>query len=56
MARGLRAAHRLQLMDDVIAGKIDSSPVFDMNVDLDGVPKGYAAMDQREALKVLVNI
>jgi hypothetical protein len=28
--------------------------VFDRTVDLDGVPAGYAAMDAREALKVLV--
>jgi len=31
-------------------------PVFDMTVNLDGVPEGYAAMDERRALKVLVRI
>jgi threonine dehydrogenase-like Zn-dependent dehydrogenase len=42
------------LLQDVIAGKLDPSPVLDMTVDLDGVPAGYAAMDQRSALKVMV--
>jgi len=45
-----------ELMDDVLAGTLDPSPVFDMTVGLDGVPDGYAAMDRREALKVLVKV
>lgn len=49
-------AYMPELMKDIIAGKFDPSPVFDMTVDLDGVPKGYAAMDQRKALKVLVKL
>jgi len=47
-------AYMEQLMVDVLAGTLDPSPVFDMTVDLDGVPDGYAAMDERRALKVLV--
>jgi threonine dehydrogenase-like Zn-dependent dehydrogenase len=43
-----------ELLADVVAGKIDPSPVLDMTVDLDGVPKGYAAMDGRESIKVMV--
>jgi threonine dehydrogenase-like Zn-dependent dehydrogenase len=35
-------------------GKLDPSPVLDMTVDLNGIPSGYAAMDTREALKVIV--
>ena len=42
------------LLPDVIAGTLDPSPVLDMTVDLDGVPAGYAAMDERSAIKVLV--
>jgi threonine dehydrogenase-like Zn-dependent dehydrogenase len=42
------------LLQDVIAGKLDPSPVLDMTVDLDGVPAGYAAMDKRSAIKVMV--
>jgi threonine dehydrogenase-like Zn-dependent dehydrogenase len=43
-----------ELLADVLAGKLDPSPVFDLTVDLDGVPKGYAAMDGRTAIKVMV--
>ncbi len=42
------------LMADVLAGKLDASPVFDKSVGLDGVPEGYTAMDDRTAIKVLV--
>ncbi|MFP4530356.1 MAG: zinc-binding dehydrogenase, partial [Halodesulfurarchaeum sp.] len=43
-----------ELMDDILGGTLDPSPIFTKTVDLEGVPEGYAAMDQREALKVLV--
>ncbi len=43
-----------ELLEDVLAGVLDASPVFDLEVTLDGVPRGYAAMDAREAIKVLV--
>jgi hypothetical protein len=33
---------------------LDRSSVLDMMVDLDGVPAGYAAMDERSAIKGLV--
>jgi threonine dehydrogenase-like Zn-dependent dehydrogenase len=42
------------LMDQVLTGKIDPSPVLEMSVDLEGVPEGYAAMDSREKIKVMV--
>jgi threonine dehydrogenase-like Zn-dependent dehydrogenase len=44
------------LLADVLAGKIDPSPLLDMTVNLDGVPAGYAAMDERRATKVLIEI
>jgi threonine dehydrogenase-like Zn-dependent dehydrogenase len=44
------------VLADVLAGKIDPSPVLDLTVDLDGVPGGYAAMDGREAIKVMVRL
>ena len=47
-------AYLPELLQDVIAGKLDPSPVLDMTVGLDGVPAGYAAMDTREAIKVMV--
>ncbi len=43
-----------ELLPEVLAGTLDPSPVLDMTVTLDDVPRGYAAMDQRRALKVLV--
>jgi len=42
------------LMDQVLAEKIDPSPVLQMSVDLEGVPGGYAAMDSRQKIKVMV--
>jgi threonine dehydrogenase-like Zn-dependent dehydrogenase len=45
-----------ELLADVLAGRLDPSPVLDLTVDLDGVPEGYAAMDQRKAMKVMVRI
>ncbi len=43
-----------ELLVDVLAGRLDPSAVLDLTVDLDGVPSGYAAMDQRKAMKVMV--
>ncbi|MFB6280798.1 MAG: zinc-dependent alcohol dehydrogenase family protein [Haloferacaceae archaeon] len=47
-------AYAEDLMADVLGGTLDPSPVFTKTVDLDGVPEGYRAMDEREAIKVLV--
>jgi threonine dehydrogenase-like Zn-dependent dehydrogenase len=43
-----------ELMPDVLEGRIEPGRVFDRTVDLDGVPDGYRAMADREALKVLI--
>jgi threonine dehydrogenase-like Zn-dependent dehydrogenase len=43
-----------ELLPDVVEGRIDPGRVFDRTVDLDGVPDGYRAMNDREALKVLI--
>ncbi|MFF7242209.1 zinc-binding dehydrogenase [Streptomyces collinus] len=43
-----------ELLPDVLSGAIDPGLVFDRTVDLDGVPDGYRAMHDREALKVRV--
>ena len=47
-------AYMEPLMADVLSGSLDPSPVFDMRVDLAGIPAGYQAMHERRALKVLV--
>lgn len=44
------------LLKDVVAGQLDPSPVLDMTVDLEGVPQGYAAMDGRTSIKVMVQM
>lgn len=43
-----------ELLTDVLAGTINPGLVFDRTVDLDGVPDGYRAMDDRSALKVRI--
>lgn len=43
-----------ELLPDILEGRIDPGRVFDRTVGLDGVPDGYRAMNDREALKVLV--
>ena len=44
-----------ELLPDVLDGTVQPGKVFDRTVDLDGVPDGYRAMDDREALKVLIH-
>ncbi|MFJ8363526.1 zinc-dependent alcohol dehydrogenase family protein [Streptomyces sp. NPDC093984] len=43
-----------ELLPDVLSGAIDPGLVFDRTVDLDGVPNGYRAMNERTALKVRI--
>jgi threonine dehydrogenase-like Zn-dependent dehydrogenase len=43
-----------ELMDDVLAGRLDPSPVLDLVLPLEEVPAGYAAMDERRAIKALL--
>jgi threonine dehydrogenase-like Zn-dependent dehydrogenase len=45
-----------ELMDDVLAGRINPGRVFDFETDLDGIVEGYKAMDERRAVKSLVRI
>ena len=44
------------LLADVVSGKIDPSPVFDLALPLAQVAEGYKAMDERRAVKVLLTI
>ena len=43
-----------ELLPDIMEGRIEPGLVFDRTVGLDGVPDGYRAMNEREALKVMV--
>jgi hypothetical protein len=42
------------LLPDVLEGNIEPGRVFDRIVNLDDVPDGYRAMNEREAIKVMV--
>ena len=43
-----------ELLPDVLEGRIEPGRVFDRSADLDEVPDGYRAMNDREAIKVLI--
>jgi threonine dehydrogenase-like Zn-dependent dehydrogenase len=47
-------AYLPELLNEVLAGRLDPSPILDMTLSLAEVAAGYAAMDQRQAIKVLV--
>jgi CubicO group peptidase (beta-lactamase class C family) len=43
-----------ELLPDVLEGQIEPGRVFDRVIGLDEVPDGYRAMNEREAIKVMV--
>ncbi|HVX39703.1 MAG TPA: zinc-dependent alcohol dehydrogenase family protein [Gemmatimonadaceae bacterium] len=43
-----------ELLPDVLEGRIQPGRVFDRVTTLDGVPDGYRAMNEREAIKVMI--
>ena len=45
-----------ELLDDVLAGRINPGRVLDYETDLDGIGEAYAAMDARRAIKSLVRV
>ncbi len=45
-----------ELLDDVLAGRINPGLVFDFETNLDGVGEAYAAMDERRAIKSLLRV
>jgi threonine dehydrogenase-like Zn-dependent dehydrogenase len=47
-------AYLPELLHEVLEGRLNPSPVLDLSVSLDEVAAGSAAMDQRQAIKVLV--
>lgn len=49
-----RRLARGKLLPDVLEGRIELGRVFDRVVSLDEAPDGYRAMNEREALKVLI--
>src|SRR6476469_10619481 len=47
-------AYMHELMPDVLEGRIEPGLVFDRVTNIDGVPDGYRAMNDREAIKVMI--
>lgn len=45
-----------ELLEDVLAERINPGLVFDFETDLDGVAEAYAAMDERRAIKSLLRV
>jgi threonine dehydrogenase-like Zn-dependent dehydrogenase len=45
-----------ELLPDVLEGRISPGRVFDKVVGLDGVPEGYKVMNDRSAIKVMVEL
>lgn len=43
-----------ELLPDVLEGSIEPGRVFDRVTDIDGVPDGYRAMNERESIKVMI--
>jgi threonine dehydrogenase-like Zn-dependent dehydrogenase len=43
-----------ELLPDVLEGRIEPDRVLDRVIGLDEVPAGYRAMNEREAIKVMV--
>jgi quercetin dioxygenase-like cupin family protein len=45
-----------ELLPDVLEGRIEPGRVFDRVIGLEEVPDGYRAMNEREAIKVLIEV
>lgn len=49
-------AYQPELIAAVLEGSLDPGRVFDLRIDLERIADGYAAMDERRAIKALVNV
>lgn len=49
-------AYQPELLKAVLDGSINPGKVFDLTIDLDDIAEGYAAMDDRRAIKALVKV
>jgi threonine dehydrogenase-like Zn-dependent dehydrogenase len=45
-----------ELLPDILEGRIEPGRVFDHVIGLEEVPDGYRAMNEREALKVMIKL
>ncbi|HKK21109.1 MAG TPA: zinc-binding dehydrogenase, partial [candidate division Zixibacteria bacterium] len=49
-------AYLPELLEAVLAGKINPGKVFDLKTDLDNIGEAYSAMNERRAIKSLVQV
>lgn len=49
-------AYMEELLPEVLSGRINPGKVFDLVIDLDNIAEGYAAMDERRAIKALIKV
>ena len=49
-------AYMQELMPDILEGRIEPGRVFDRLTTIDGVPDGYRAMNDRESIKVMIEL
>jgi len=47
-------AYLPELLDEVLAGRLDPAPVFDLHLPLEQAADAYRAMNERTAIKVLL--
>lgn len=45
-----------ELLPDILQGRIEPGRVFDRTISLDEVPEGCRAMNDRESIKVLIQL
>jgi len=49
-------SYQPQLINADLKGEINPGKVFDLTTDLDHIAEGYAAMDERRAIKALIKV
>src|SRR3979409_2085019 len=47
-------AYMHELMPDILGGRMEPGLLFDRVTNIDGVPDGYRAINQREVIKVMI--
>jgi hypothetical protein len=47
-------AYMKDLIPDILEGRVKPGRVFDLVTNIDGAPEGYRAMNEREAIKVMI--
>jgi threonine dehydrogenase-like Zn-dependent dehydrogenase len=54
VAEELHFGRAVEKLADVLAGRLDPSPVLDLELPLDRIAEAYSAMDDRRSVKAMV--